>query len=65
MTQKGPILTVQDAAMIVGNPDDLRGDQSTSFDGVPGYQKGTGGKIPEVTFVDQGAFTAPKPASKG
>jgi hypothetical protein len=65
MAQEGPILTVQDASMIPGNPNDLRGDQSTAFDGVPGYPKGSGGKIPEVTFVNQGAFTAPKPASKG
>lgn len=63
--KKGPIETVMDGSMIPGNPDDLRGDQSTAFGGVPGYPPSSGGKIPEVTFVDQGAFTAPKPASKG
>jgi hypothetical protein len=59
----GPVLTVMD--WVPGNPDDVRGDQSTAFDGVPGYPKGSGGAVPEVTFVNQGAFTQPKPDGKG
>lgn len=61
--QIGPILTNNE--FMPGDPNDLNGDQSSAFNGVPGYEKGSGGKIPEVTFVDQGAFTAPKPAGKG
>ena len=55
----GPILTPND--FMPGDPNDVRGDQSGAFDGVPGYPKGTAGKLPEVTFVDQDGFSSPKP----
>lgn len=61
--QHGPILSPMEE--VPGSPSDLRGQNSSTFDGVPGYQKGSGGKIPEVTFDDQGEFGKVSRANKG
>jgi hypothetical protein len=62
-TKHGPILSPMES--IPGDPNDLRGDNASTFDGVPGYPKGSGGKIPEVTFDNQGTFGKVPIANKG
>lgn len=62
MAQFGPIKSVMDE--IPGNPSNIRGDASNTFDGQPGFQKGDSGNLPQVTLVDQGDFANPKPAGK-
>jgi hypothetical protein len=60
----GPIETEME--MIPGDPNDLKGDTNGVYDGVNGYPKGSGGKIPELTFDEAGNFgKVDKPASKG
>jgi len=42
-------------ADIPGDPSDLQGDSGSVFDGEPGLEKGSGGKIPELTYVTNDA----------
>lgn len=50
---------------IPGDPNDLKGDSGGVFDGVPGYQKGSGGRIPELTFDEAGKFGVVPPTKGG
>jgi hypothetical protein len=43
-------------ADIPGDPGDLRGDSGSIFDGEPGLPAGTGGKLPELTYVTNDAW---------
>ena len=52
--QHGPIRIVPEE--LFGNPKDFEGDMSSEHDGIAGYPAGTGGKAPEVTFINEGAF---------
>lgn len=59
----GPVCTPM--TDIPGDPKNFSGDSGDIHDGVPGYPKGTGGKAPELTFVDDGVFGKVKPATRG
>lgn len=63
MAKFGPILSVMDS--IPGDPSNIKGDTSNTFNGQPDFDKGDMGNTPYVTFVDQGPFSSPKPAGKG
>ena len=54
MPKNGPILTPMNE--IPGSPSDHKGDSGDCFDGLPGYPAGSGGKAPELTFVEDGGF---------
>lgn len=51
-TKRGPISSPMEFI-----PGDLNttGDDCT-YDGIDGYEKGSGGKIKEVTFIKEGTF---------
>ncbi len=61
--KSGPIQTVMQD--IPGNPSDKSATESCVYDGVPGYPKGSGGKVEEVTFEQGGAFGQVKTNQKG
>ena len=48
-----------------GEKHEYGADGSCVYDGVPGYPKGTPGKIKEVTFDDEGVFGKVPRADKG
>lgn len=50
MAKHGPIQSPM--AEIPGNPSDHKGDSGDCHDGIKGYPAGTGGKAPELTFVE-------------
>lgn len=54
MSKVGPILTPMNE--VLGGPSDKTGDSGDCFDGIKGYPAGTGGKAPELTFVENGPW---------
>jgi len=54
MAKEGPILTPM--TEVFGNIKDREGDSGDCHDGVPGYPAGSGGKAPELTFVEDGVW---------
>ena len=44
-------IIVTPMADIVGDPNDVRGDSGSVFDGEPGLPASSGGKVPELTYV--------------
>lgn len=46
----GPIATPMEE--VFGNINDREGDSGDCHDGIPGYPAGSGGKAPELTFVE-------------
>ena len=52
--REGPISTEME--WIPGDPSDHKGDSGDCFDGVKGYPAGSGGKAPELTFVEDGVW---------
>ena len=55
MPKEGPILTPMPD--VPGNPKDFKGDSGDCHDGIPGMPPGTGGKAPEVTYVEDDAWS--------
>lgn len=51
--EHGPILTPMTE---VFGSDDVKGDSGDCHDGVPGYPPGSGGKAPELTYVENGEW---------
>jgi hypothetical protein len=41
---------------VLGGPSDKTGDSGDCFDGIKGYPAGSGGKAPELTFVENGPW---------
>lgn len=56
LKQFGPIATVMEE--VFGNTKEREGDSGDCHDGVPGYPAGSGGKAPELTFVENGAWSS-------
>lgn len=50
MPKEGPILTPMQE--VPGSPSNHKGDSGDCFDGVPGMPAGSGGKAPELTYVE-------------
>ena len=50
LKKHGPIATVMEE--VFGSPDNHEGDSGDCHDGVPGYPMGSGGKAPELTYVE-------------
>jgi len=62
MAKHGPIQTVMQE--VPGNPSDHKGDSGDCHDGLPGYPASSGGKLPELTFVEDGVFGKVKKSGK-
>ena len=62
MPKNGPILTVMES--VPGTPSNHKGDSGDSFDGLNGYPASSGGKLPELTFVNNGGFGTVKKTEK-
>lgn len=56
MPKYGPIESVQEKGNVPGSSSGKDADTSCVYNGVPGFPKGTPGKVDQVTFVTEGVF---------